>query len=49
MSALKINKKIVPIFKDPGDIPPLLTTKLGVQFDPENFDKFVNDLHAMIL
>ncbi len=48
MSSLKIEKKIIPIFKDPMDIPALLTTKLGVQYDPENFDKFVNDVYELI-
>ena len=48
MSSLKLEKKMIPIFKDPIDIPALLTTKLGVQYDSENFDKFVNDIYALI-
>ena len=48
MSSLKLDKKLIPIFKDPKDIPALLTTKLGVQYNPEDFNKFVDDIYALI-
>ena len=48
-SALKLDKKIIPIFIDPGDIPALLTTKLGVQFDEKDPYTSIENLYQMIL
>lgn len=48
-SALKIKKKIIPIFFDETDIPPLLAPKLGVRFRPESFEETLEELHSLIL
>ncbi|MFX0138230.1 MAG: TIR domain-containing protein, partial [Candidatus Hodarchaeota archaeon] len=48
-SALKLEKKIIPIFIDPSDIPALLTTKLGVQFDDKDPYTSIENLYKMIL
>ena len=48
-SALKIKKKIVPIFYNEEHIPNLLTTKLGLQFNRKNIDKVIEDLYNLIL
>lgn len=49
MSALKLRKKVIPIFFDESDIPPLLTTKLGVGFKPNAFEKTIDSIHSLIL
>ena len=41
MAALKLKKAIIPIFFDEKDIPPLLTTKLGIKFETDNINDFV--------
>ena len=48
MAAHKMKKKLVPIFEDENDIPPLLTTKLGIQFKTNNVKGFVQELHTLI-
>ncbi|MFX1494540.1 MAG: TIR domain-containing protein, partial [Promethearchaeota archaeon] len=48
-SALKLDKKIVPIFINPNDIPPLLTTKLGVQFNESEVYDSIEAIYQMIL
>ncbi|MBN1802100.1 MAG: TIR domain-containing protein [Candidatus Lokiarchaeota archaeon] len=48
-SALKIEKKIIPIFNEEKDIPPLLTTKLGVMFKPWDLDVTIEEIYALIL
>lgn len=48
-SALKLDKKIIPIFVNPNDIPPLLTTKLGVQFNESEFYDSIEMIYQMIL
>jgi len=48
-SALKLDKKIIPIFINPEDIPPLLTTKLGVQFDTSEAYDSIENIYQMIL
>jgi len=49
MSALKLKKRIIPIFENESDIPPLLTTKLGIQYKRIPIKKFVEELHALII
>ncbi|MHA1819132.1 MAG: TIR domain-containing protein, partial [Promethearchaeota archaeon] len=51
MSAFKLGKKIIPVFDDDDNIPPLLTTKLGLQFPDkdEDFNEFIEDLHSLII
>ena len=48
MSALKLKKKVIPVFSDPKDIPPLLTTKLGVMFE-EDLSRTVEKIYELIL
>ncbi|MFX0177117.1 MAG: toll/interleukin-1 receptor domain-containing protein, partial [Candidatus Hodarchaeota archaeon] len=48
-SALKIKKPIIPIFNDERDIPPLVSTKLGISFDKNDIDKTVEQLYQLIL
>ncbi len=48
-SALKLDKKIIPIFINPNDIPPLLTTKLGVQFNENEVYDSIEGIYQMIL
>jgi hypothetical protein len=48
-SALKLNKKIIPIFIEPDDIPALLTTKLGVQFKKSAIYLTIEEIYKMIL
>ncbi|MFX1358990.1 MAG: NosD domain-containing protein [Promethearchaeota archaeon] len=48
-SALKLDKKIIPIFINPNDIPPLLTTKLGVQFNESEVYDSIEAIYQMLL
>ncbi len=48
-SALKLDKKIIPIFINPNDIPPLLTTKLSVQFDEDELYDSIEAIYQMLL
>jgi len=48
-SALKLNKKIIPVFVDPDNIPALLTTKLGVQFKANDPFSSIEEIYKMIL
>lgn len=48
-SALKLDKKIIPIFINQNDIPPLLTTKLGVQLDTSEVYDSIEDIYQMVL
>lgn len=47
-SALKLKKKIIPVFINENDIPPLLSSKLGILFDKNNVDKTKMDLYYLI-
>ena len=48
-AALKIKKKIIPVFKKEEDIPPLLSTKLGVQFSENDIDGTIKRIYDLIL
>jgi len=48
-AALKIKKRIIPVYFQENDIPPLLSTKLGTHFHPEDLESTVNDLFKLIL
>ncbi|MBD3187555.1 TIR domain-containing protein [Candidatus Bathyarchaeota archaeon] len=48
MSFLKLKKPVIPIFTEQDQIPPLLTTKRGVQFDPSCFGKCLSMLKQLI-
>ena len=47
-SALKLKKKIIPVFINESDIPPLLSSKLGILYDKNNLDKTEMDLYYLI-
>ena len=44
-----MGKPIIPIFNDPAHIPPLLKTRLGIKFDPFNFQQNINETYNLIL
>lgn len=44
-----MGKPIIPIFNNPDHIPPLLKTRLGVQFDPFDFQKNIDEIYSLIL
>jgi hypothetical protein len=44
-----IGKPIIPIFNNPDHIPTLLKARLGVQFDPFDFQKNINEIYSLIL
>lgn len=48
-SALKLDKKIIPIFVKPEDIPALLSTKLGIQFKESDPYTSIEEIYQMIL
>ncbi|MBY8987779.1 MAG: toll/interleukin-1 receptor domain-containing protein, partial [Candidatus Lokiarchaeota archaeon] len=48
-AALKIKKKIIPVFINESDIPPLLSTKLGVQFIKNDIKKTTDQIYQLIL
>ncbi|MFX1252892.1 MAG: toll/interleukin-1 receptor domain-containing protein [Promethearchaeota archaeon] len=44
-----MNKPIIPVFFKPDHIPPLLRSRLGVEFDQFDFEENVKQLHQLIL
>ena len=48
-AALKIKKKIIPIFINEMDIPIMLTTKLGIRFDKDDLDGSIEEIYQLIL
>jgi hypothetical protein len=48
-SADMMNKPIIPIFLNPDHIPPLLKSRLGLEFDLMDFEKNVVQLYSLIL
>lgn len=48
-AALKIKKKIIPVFIDEKDIPPLLSSKLGVNFIKNDIGETISNLYYLIL
>ena len=44
-----MGKPIIPIFNDLEHIPPLLKTRLGVKFDPFDFQKNITEISSLIL
>jgi len=47
-SALKIKKPIIPVFINEKDIPPLLSTKLGVQFNKNDIKNTIEQIYQLI-
>ena len=48
-TALKIKKLIIPIFQSENTIPPLISTKLGVQFKKYDIDATIEQIYKLIL
>jgi hypothetical protein len=48
-AALKIKKKIIPVFVREDDIPPLLSTKLGVKFSGGEIETTITSIYNLIL
>jgi len=48
-AALKINKKIIPIFTEESEIPALLSTKLGVCFKESNLQDTLTNIYHLIM
>ena len=49
MSALKRKKKFIPLFTDPKFIPPLLSTKLGFEYNPEDLISTAQGIYNLVL
>ncbi len=49
MAGLKTKKKIIPVFQDEKVIPPLLTTKLGIEFNSHNLSETIEKIYSLIL
>ncbi|MFX1398076.1 MAG: toll/interleukin-1 receptor domain-containing protein [Promethearchaeota archaeon] len=47
-AADSMNKPIIPIFKNPEHIPPLLRSRLGIQFDDFAFEDNVKKIYELI-
>jgi hypothetical protein len=48
-AADSLGKPIIPIFTKIEEIPPLLSSRLGVKFDTYNFQETIQSLHDLIL
>ena len=48
-AALKLKKPIIPIFQTENNIPALLSTKLGVQFETEDINNTIEKIYKLIL
>jgi hypothetical protein len=48
-AALKLKKPIIPIFQSETNIPPLLSTKLGVQFNKEDISDTIEQIYKLIV
>jgi hypothetical protein len=44
-----IGKPIIPVFFNPEHIPPLLRSRLGIEFDFYGIDRNVQEIHSLIL
>lgn len=44
-----LNKPIIPVFINTKDIPPLLNTREGIEFNTFNFEQNVRNLHDLII
>ena len=49
MAAEALKKPIIPIFLKPEHIPPLLSDRLGFEFDNFDFQKNVREIHDLLL
>ena len=48
-AALKIRKKIIPIFANKRDIPIMLATKLGIKFNKNDLDGTIEQIYRLIM
>ncbi len=48
-AAEALNKPIIPIFEDSRQIPPLLSSRLGLEYEVRNFEIFIEKLHDLIV
>ncbi len=48
-SADIMNKPIIPVFVKPHHIPPLLKSRLGIEFDTFDLQKTIIEIHNLIL
>ncbi len=48
-AALKLKKRIIPIFQAENTIPALLSTKLGVQFNKDDIEGTIEQIYKLIL
>ena len=48
-AAESLNKPIIPIFIKKSHIPPLLSSREGIEFDPFEFQKNIQNLYKLIL
>ncbi len=48
-AAESLEKPIIPVFIKPEHIPPLLKSRLGVEFDNFDFQKTVNEIYKLLL
>lgn len=48
-AADSLGKPIIPIFRKAEDIPPLLTSRLGIEFNSSNLQKTVENLYDLII
>lgn len=44
-----LNKPIIPVYMDTRDIPPLLSSRIGMEYDNNNIENNVTKLHSLIL
>jgi hypothetical protein len=49
MAAEALKKPIIPIFLKPEHIPPLLSDRLGLEFDNFDLQKNVREIHDLFL
>jgi hypothetical protein len=48
-AAEALNKPIIPIFEDSRHIPPLLSSRLGLEYEIRNFERFIEKLYDLIV
>ena len=48
-AAEALNKPIIPIFEDSRHIPPLLSSRLGLEYEIRNIEKFIKELYDLIV
>ena len=49
MAAIKLKKLVIPVFENDQDIPPLLTTKIGVLFDNKSLKKTIDSVYDVMM